>query len=300
MEIPSAIFEAIVERIETGVYGLDGNQRVVYWNHGAEQVTGYLRQEVLGREYRADLLVENEEHNPLVCVHPCPLESPPRAGLPQRIMSYIRHRSGHVVPVLLWTLSLKDAGGNVVGSVKIFTEQLTALEPRHAGASPNSNENQDAETGLPDRATVEAFLRAQSEVAVVTRVPCGVIAVQLSFEDFVHAHGRAAACTLMREVGCTLQEMVRGTDLVGRWSEACFVAVLPDCGTAVLERVAGRMRRVSARVAIPWTGDRLSTAVEVRTALLAPGESVDGMLERLFPASPDQDRRETRGPSAGA
>jgi PAS domain-containing protein len=60
LEIPSAIYETIVDRIETGVYALDRDKRIVYWNHGAEQVTGYLRQEVLGREYRGDLVVESE------------------------------------------------------------------------------------------------------------------------------------------------------------------------------------------------------------------------------------------------
>ncbi len=299
MEIPSAIFGAIVDRIETGVYALDGNGRVVYWNHGAEQATGYLRQEMLGREYRAELVVESEEHNPLVCVHACPLESPEGAGSPRRMLSYIRHRSGHVVPVLMWTLALKDQAENIVGSVKVFTEQLTALEPRHAAAASNSKENQDTETGLPDRATAEAFLRAQSEVAAVTKAPCGMIAVQLALDEFQQAHGRAAASTLVRELGCTLQEMVRGTDLVGRWSQDCFVAILPDCGAAVLERVAGRMKRVSGRVAIPWVGDRLSTAVEVRSGLLAPGGSVDRILAELFTAAPRPDATADASSSAG-
>jgi PAS domain S-box-containing protein len=299
VEIPSAIFSEIVARIETGVYALNRERKVVYWNHGAEQITGYLRQEVLGREYRKDLVVENEEHCPLVCVHPCPLEGPPEADWPQRIMTYLRHKAGHVVPVLLWTLSLKDAAGQIVGSVKIFSEQLTALEPRHAGSSANSAENQDADTGLPDRATVEAFLRAQCEVANQTKAPCGMIAIQVAFEDFRQAHGQAAAGALMREVGCTLQEMIRGTDLVGRWCENYFVAVLPDCGAVVLERVAGRMKRISGRVAIPWTGDRLSTAVEVRTGLIAPGGSVDALLARLFSPPTTEDKQETGSFSAG-
>jgi GGDEF domain-containing protein len=174
-------------------------------------------------------------------------------------MTYVRHRAGHVVPVLLWTLSLKDASGSLAGTVKIFSEQVTAPEPRHSG-SLYSSANTDEETGLPDRATMEAFARGQSEVAVLTGAPCGMIAVRLGVDQFRHPHGRAAAGVLLREVGCTLQEMVRGTDLVGRWAEACFMAALPDCNPEVLERVAARMRRVAGRVAIPWTGDRLSTA----------------------------------------
>ncbi|HMK22574.1 MAG TPA: PAS domain-containing protein [Terriglobales bacterium] len=54
MEVPSVIFGTIVDRIETGVYALNLEGKVFYWNHGAEQITGYLGQEVLGREYRGD------------------------------------------------------------------------------------------------------------------------------------------------------------------------------------------------------------------------------------------------------
>jgi PAS domain S-box-containing protein len=139
LEIPSGIFGTIVDRIETGVYALDRDKRIVHWNHGAEQINGYLRQEVLGREYSGDLIVESDEHSPLVCVHSCPLESPPGAGTPQRVTTYVRHRAGQVVPVLLWTLSLKDGSGATTSSVKIFSEQRTAAQPLHAG-SPHSSQ----------------------------------------------------------------------------------------------------------------------------------------------------------------
>ena len=36
LEFPGPeVFAAVVDRIETGVYVVDGKQRVVYWNHGA-------------------------------------------------------------------------------------------------------------------------------------------------------------------------------------------------------------------------------------------------------------------------
>lgn len=50
LEIPTPeIFQAIVDRIETGVYVLDLNQKVMYWNYGAQKITGFLSQEMLGR-----------------------------------------------------------------------------------------------------------------------------------------------------------------------------------------------------------------------------------------------------------
>jgi PAS domain S-box-containing protein len=56
LEIPSPnIFQAIVDRIETGVFALDLDRKISYWNHGAEKITGFLSQDVLGRPIEARL-----------------------------------------------------------------------------------------------------------------------------------------------------------------------------------------------------------------------------------------------------
>jgi PAS domain S-box-containing protein len=57
----------VVDRIETGVYAVDVHQRIVYWNYGAEKVTGFLSQEMLGRPCGSNLVVEEIEHNPALC-----------------------------------------------------------------------------------------------------------------------------------------------------------------------------------------------------------------------------------------
>src|SRR5215468_6895087 len=99
------IFEALVDRIETGVYAVDTNQKIVYWNYGAEKITGYLRQEMLGRYCSGNLMVEQQmEHNPATCVHSCPLESGIEEHTRHEAVTYFRHRAGHVVVARLWTM----------------------------------------------------------------------------------------------------------------------------------------------------------------------------------------------------
>lgn len=40
------IYRSVLEHLETGVYIVDRNRRVRFWNEGAEQITGFLRQDV--------------------------------------------------------------------------------------------------------------------------------------------------------------------------------------------------------------------------------------------------------------
>src|SRR5258708_18284535 len=50
------IFRSILENLPTGVYLVDRNRKILFWNNGAEEITGYLRQDVVGRFLRDHLL----------------------------------------------------------------------------------------------------------------------------------------------------------------------------------------------------------------------------------------------------
>ena len=50
------IYRSVLEHLGTGVYIVDRNRRVRFWNAGAEQITGFLRRDVVGRFLREHLL----------------------------------------------------------------------------------------------------------------------------------------------------------------------------------------------------------------------------------------------------
>jgi PAS domain S-box-containing protein len=168
-------------------------------NYGAEKISGFLSQEVLGRACRDSILVEYDDHNPAMCVHHCPLEGV-RHGARQEVMTYLRHRAGHVVPVRLWTMALKNRAGDIVGAVKVFSEKIAMPELRDE-SSRTRVEDLDAETGVPSRVSTEAFLREQIEASTTQGSVCGVIAIRLDcFDDFRHGHGMEAGSAIIREV----------------------------------------------------------------------------------------------------
>ena len=202
LEIPRPeIFQAIVDRIETGVYVLDLNQKVMYWNYGAQKITGFLSQEMLGRACGEHILVEHDEHNPVVCAHHCSLESGARGHARRGVVTLLRHKSGHVLPVRLWTMALKDAAGEIVGAVKVFSERATSPELGREAAAPRRPEDLDPETGIPVRTATESFLREQIKLTEKQRVPCGVIAIRLvTLDDFQLARKRSSARDSARSV----------------------------------------------------------------------------------------------------
>src|SRR5579864_9623865 len=53
------IYQTVLNGLQTGVYLVDRNRRIRFWNEGAEQITGYLRQDVVGRFLRDHLLTSD-------------------------------------------------------------------------------------------------------------------------------------------------------------------------------------------------------------------------------------------------
>lgn len=55
------IFRCVVDSLQTGIYITDCEHRIVFWNSGAEQITGFLRHEMVGRYCREQVLVHCNE-----------------------------------------------------------------------------------------------------------------------------------------------------------------------------------------------------------------------------------------------
>ena len=293
------ILQAIVDRIETGVYALDLNHKVVYWNYGAQKLTGFLRQDVLGRPCDNFVVEQQEEHNPVVCTHHCPMESGTGENKQRDVVTYVRHRSGHVVPVRLWTMALKNESGEIVGAMKVFSEHAVAAESSAEEAFRQRHWTLDPETGVPVRSDLETFLREQIQIVEKQHTPCGLILIRLEkLDDFRRAHGTEAVGALMHEMSRSLKDMMRRTDLLGRWGTDCFLAVLPGCGIDPLERVAARMKRVAGRVAITWWGDRLSATIWAAVTMIEAGDNVESVEKRLGSVEEVSIRAADRGAGA--
>ncbi|HST12880.1 MAG TPA: GGDEF domain-containing protein [Terriglobales bacterium] len=143
----------------------------------------------------------------------------------------------------------------------------------------------DVETELASRAASEAYLCGQIELSTKQQAPCGLITIRLdTLEEFQRGHGKEAGSAILREVARTLKDMMRRSDFLGRWGADCFLAVLPGCGIAPLERVGARMKRAAGRVAISWWGDLLSVKVSAGAALVQSGDTVELVEKRLSAA----------------
>ena len=66
-------YKEILDHLYDGVYFVDRERRITYWNHGAERITGYLAEQVMGRRCADNILEHVDAAGRLLCTGMCPL-----------------------------------------------------------------------------------------------------------------------------------------------------------------------------------------------------------------------------------
>jgi len=275
------IFRAALESLQTGVCIVDRDRKISFWNDGAERITGYLRQEVLGRFCGEILLIKFHENKVAFCEQSCPLVAAMRDGQAREARVYIHHKSGYAVPVSLRAAPIRDAHGHVMGAVESFVERPCASTRHRPDSDLAIGHGLDAVTQLPDYAFTESYLLDRLKFASEHVIPFGLLCIQLDKLDVLTAtHGLDAAESILNVVAHTLRNGLDPQDFVGRWSEDQFLAIVANCSEGELLTTAERLKRLARSSEITWWGDQLSVTVSAGGTVLRPGETIIPLLDR--------------------
>src|ERR1700680_4118702 len=69
------LFRTVLDSLQTGVFVADRNGKILFWNQGAERLTGHKRHEVVGRWCRDHILVQRNDQGCAACGGTCPLHT---------------------------------------------------------------------------------------------------------------------------------------------------------------------------------------------------------------------------------
>src|SRR3954469_21301394 len=114
-------FKSVLDSIYDGVYFVDPERKITYWNKSAERLTGFVAEEVVGRYCYDNILLHLDCTGKELCTNGCPLQAVLRDGTPREAEVYLRHREGHRVPVAVRVAPLL-CDNRVRGAVEIFSD----------------------------------------------------------------------------------------------------------------------------------------------------------------------------------
>ncbi len=262
------IYKTIVDEMADGVYFVEPDRTIKYWNRGAERISGYAARDIVGKACFDNVLDHVDDQGRPLCLSKCPLAATMEDGNSREQTVWLRHADGHRKPVHIRTSPMRDARGNIVGGVEVFYDVTDALAAAEAVDRAREEALTDALTGLPNRRRFDSALRRRIENLSRYDWRFGLLIVDIDHfkainDNFGHAFGDAALTGL----AATLQGAIRSGDSVARWGGEEFAILAEATDEAGLRDTAERVRALVERSEVRFEGATLPIRVSIGGAL---------------------------------
>jgi diguanylate cyclase (GGDEF)-like protein/PAS domain S-box-containing protein len=275
------IFRAILDSLQIGVYLLDRSSRIVFWNRGAERITGYQRHEVVGHLCQENILPDCGDHGCGLCGAVCPLALTIHEGKPKEAHVHFRHHAGHRVAMQVWAVPVRDENGTAIGVAESFHELKSTSDRNRRQVMLAAHGCLDATTGVANMDFTHFHLRENLASFNEYHLPFGIVGVRIdNMEHFKAAYGRVATDEVLNLIAESARNSIRPTDFLGRWAENQFLIIALNCTRPGLTKVVERLKKVTTHLELKWWGDKLEISTSIGAASAETNDTVESLLAR--------------------
>lgn len=250
--------------LHDGLYCVDKNRVITYWNKAAENISGFSAKEVLGRSCSDNILTHVDENGRSLCHSLCPLGATMADDVPRESSVYMHHKEGHRIPISVRVNSLKNDQGEIVGGVELFTD-ISNLEANKLRIKELEQlALLDNLTQLANRHYIDRELKGRLEEFERYEVPFGILLMDIDhFKSFNDNYGHDVGDEVLKCVANTLVTTSRPFDLYGRWGGEEFLAIIRNVTNRELESVANRVRAMVENSYIIHENEELSVTISI-------------------------------------
>jgi PAS domain S-box-containing protein len=129
MDLSAGFFKEVVDNLSEGVYCLDRDRRITYWNRGAELLSGFSAEEVIGKHCSDNILMHiDSEGNRLCHSELCPAARVMGDSCTREKQVFLHHKEGHRVPVFTRVSPIRNGNGEIIGAIEVFSDISATLE----------------------------------------------------------------------------------------------------------------------------------------------------------------------------
>ena len=270
----------LLDHLSDGVYFADATRRILYWNHGAEVITGYTREEVVGSHCWDNILVHVDDAGNSMCRGSCPVSRAVRSGSAQVTEAWVKHKKGHRLPVAITCIPMRDEDGEIIGAAEVFRDNTASRGLIARLKELEESAIVDKITGLYNRRHMEQVLDAKLEEVRRYGRSLGVVFLDLDgFKRVNDTEGHGLGDQVLGSVGRTLLHGARQSDTPGRWGGDEFVVVADNTDEAELNALSDRIRGLVAS-SEPAVGRVGRITVSVGATIAGASDSVETVVGR--------------------
>jgi diguanylate cyclase (GGDEF)-like protein/PAS domain S-box-containing protein len=277
----SAFYRGILDNIYDGVYFVDRERKITFWNKGAERITGYSAERVIGSSCFDNLLMHVTANGVQLCLTACPLVEAMENGNTREADVFLHHADGHRVPVHVHVTPIQAQNGEIIGAVETFTDNSSMLATLKRVEELQKEASLDALTQVGNRGYSEARLNATFAEFEHHKMPFGILFIDVDHFKLVNdRHGHNIGDRALKMLANTLARNLRAFDFVGRWGGEEFIILVMNVDAAKLVQVAEKLRVLVEQSHFTNEHEAIRITISIGAAVAQPGDTVDSLISR--------------------
>ncbi len=282
MNLEKDSFERIIENLHDGLYFVNRDRVITYWNKAAERISGFTAEDVVGKSCSDHLLTHVDSDGNSVCTGSCcPLEATILDGKPREIELYIHHKKGHRVPVSIRVTTLTDKDGTIIGGIELFTKINDQASNILRVKELEKLALLDNLTQLPNRSFIEREIRNRLEQHKRYNSAFGILFMDIDyFKSINDSHGHIAGDDVLKFIANTFVANARPFDLYGRWGGEEFIGIIHNINIDELELIGNRLRSLIESSYIIYEDRMLFVTVSIGATLIKDDDTIDSLIKR--------------------
>ncbi|HIJ66612.1 MAG TPA: sensor domain-containing diguanylate cyclase [Candidatus Hydrogenedentes bacterium] len=281
MESSDRFFKTLIDNVHEGIYFVDPTRTIQYWNAGAQAITGYDSEEVIGKCCAEDILVHVDEKGVSLCKEKCPLAETIQDGQTRETNIYLHHKAGHRLPVHVSVAAVRDNEGQVVGALEAFYDNSSMMAALQEIEQLRALSLICPLTGVGNRRYAESTLAQRLAELERNASPFAVAFMDIDrFKVVNDTYGHVVGDSVLRMVSRTLANTMRSYDFLGRWGGEEFVAILPYVKPDGLEGVADRFRALVETSSENTNEHRICVTISIGACVARSGDTAQSLVER--------------------
>lgn len=273
-------YKEIFENLNDGVYYVDRDRRITFWNKGAERISGFSSDEVINTHCYDNVLMHTNDEGTQLCMSGCPLQNSIQTNQINIASVFLLHKAGYRVPVSVRTVPIVE-NGEVFGAVEIFQVQHERMESLYNVEELKALALTDQLTALPNRRYTETFLASRINEYKALGINFGVLFMDIDhFKLFNDQYGHDVGDDVLRILAKTFKSNLRNSDFIGRWGGEEFIGICVCPDEESLRQVAEKIRVLAEKTSIPYADQALSVSISIGATLYQADETAANVVQR--------------------
>lgn len=281
MKLDPNSFALIVENLHDGLYCVDTNRVITFWNKAAARISGFSAEEVVGRSCADNILTHVNSAGVCLCSKLCPLAAAMVDGHSHEAEVFLHHKDGHRIPVLVRANCITNSEGRIIGGVELFSDISHFLANSFRVQELEKMALLDNLTQLANRNYLDRELQTRFEEYKRLKVPFGLLFMDIDhFKKINDSYGHDVGDEVLKFVAQSFTSNSRPFDLYGRWGGEEFLAILRNITAADLLVIADRLRQLVETSYIFHKGIKIQVTISLGVTVVRDDDDAETVLQR--------------------